>query len=256
MPLKHVSRCLSFTGAVALSFALAACGATEASEPTSQNDATDTVNSGDEATAKPSYRDNATFTHKMMLATADNPPTSSLGYECSECTFEQWKSIVPPEGWSKGPAQILLADSGELRSEPTHPDHPSSVDFLEDMPGEEFKLIVINTGAEFIEITEARMVVKATVIRDTILEFNPGRLLHILTSPEGKDYVLFAMGIDPDNVVIPDTDAPDVLGDFVAPEGWTYSTEVATDGLTLEASGLTNVIAFRSTSELTWEERD
>ena len=135
-------------------------------------------------------------------------------------------------------------------------DHPSSVDFLEDMPGEEFKLIVINTGAEFIEITEARMVVKATVIRDTILEFNPGRLLHVLTSPEGKDYVLFAMGIDPDNVVIPDTDAPDVLGDFVAPEGWTYSTEVATDGLTLEASGLTNVIAFRSTSELTWEERD
>ena len=84
------------------------------------------------------------------------------------------------EGWSKGPAQILLADSGELRSEPTHPDHPSSVDFLEEVPGEEFKLIVINTGAEIIEATESRMVVNASVIRDTILEFNPGRLLHIL----------------------------------------------------------------------------
>ena len=64
------------------------------------------------------------------------------------------------------------------------------------------------------------------------------------------------MGIDPGNPVIPDTDAPDVLGDFVAPEGWTYSTEIATDGLTLEASGLTNVIAIRNTSELTWEERN
>ena len=64
------------------------------------------------------------------------------------------------------------------------------------------------------------------------------------------------MGIDPDNPVIPDTDAPDVLGDFVAPEGWRYSTEIATDGLTLEASGLTNVIAIRNTSELTWEERN
>ena len=256
MTVKHVSRLLSFIGTVALSFALAACGASDENEPSSQNDATNTVNSGGETSTQSNYRDNATFTHKMMLATADNPPTSSLGYECPECTFEQWKSIVPPEGWSKGPAQILLADSGEMRSEPTHPEHPSSVDFLEDVPGEEFKLIVINTGAEIIEVTESRMVVKASVIRDTILEFNPGRLLHILTSPEGKEYVLFAMGIDPDNIVIPDTDDPDVLGGFVAPEGWTYSTEIATDGLTLEASGLTNVIAIRNTSELTWEERN
>ena len=256
MPVKPISRWMSFTGAAALLFALAACGASEESEPVSQNDSTDTATTDDETSTPPSYRDNATFTHKMMLATADNPPTSSLGYECPECTFEQWQSIVPPEGWSKGPAQVLLADSGERRSDPTHPEHPSSVDFLEEVPGEEFVLIVINTGAEIIEVTESRMVLKASVIRDTVLEFNPGRRLHILTSPEGKEYILFAMGIDPDNPVIPDTDAPDVLGDFVAPEGWTYSTEIATDGLTLEASGLTNVIAIRNTSELTWEERN
>ena len=256
MVINYVSRMMSFTGAVALSLSLAACGSSDTNEPGSQNDASDTVNSGDETSTQPSYRDNAAFTHKMMLATADNPPTSSLGYECTECTFDQWKSIVPPEGWSKGPAQVLLADSGARRSDPTHPDHPSSVDFLDEVPGEEFVLIVINTGAEIIEATGSRLVVKANVIRDTILEFNPGRLLHILTSPEGKEYVLFAMGVDPDNPVIPDADAPDVLGDFVPPEGWTYSTEVATDGLTLEASGLTNVIAIRNTSELTWEERD
>ena len=239
-----------------LAISLWGCGASDTDEQATQPGSENATDSSDDTEAVPSYRDNASFTHKMMRATQDNPPTSSLGYECPECSFAQWLSIVPPEGWSKGPAQVLLADSGELRSEPTHSDHPSSVDFLDEVPGEEFVLIVINTGAEIIEATESRLVVKANVIRDTILEFNPGRLLHILTSPEGKEYVLFAMGVDPENPVIPDADSPDVLGDFEAPEGWSYSTEVATDGLTLEASGLTNVIAIRNTSELTWEERD
>ncbi len=239
-----------------LAISLSGCGASDTDEQATQPESENATDLSDDTEAMPSYRDNASFTHKMMRATQGNPPTSSLGYECPECSFAQWLSIVPPEGWSKGPAQVLLADSGELRSEPTHPDHPSSVDFLEEMPGEEFKLIVINTRAEVIEIAETRRVLKAFVIRDTVLRFNPGRLLHILTSPEGKEYILFAMGIDPDNPVIPDADSPDVLGDFEAPEGWSYSTEVATDGLTLEASGLTNVIAIRNTSELTWEERD
>ena len=250
---KRASQFAAFGAAAALTFTMAACGSSGDSAPASQNDS---ANTNDSANGPPSYRDNAAFTHKMMRATSDNPPTSSLGYECPECTFEQWKSIVPTEGWSKGPAQVVLADSANRRSDPTHNEYPSSVDFLDEVPGEEYKLIVINTGGEIIEAAETRIVVKATVIRDTVLDFNPGRLLHILTSPEGKEYILFAMGVDPDNPVVPDADAPDLLGDFQAPEGWGYSTETATDGLTLEASGLTNVIAIRNAATLTWEERD
>ena len=41
---------------------------------------------------------------------------SALGYECSTYTFEQWLAIVPPEGWSKGPAQVLITDSREMRN--------------------------------------------------------------------------------------------------------------------------------------------
>ena len=208
MPVKPISRWMSFTGAAALLFALAACGASEESEPVSQNDSTDTATTDDETSTPPSYRDNATFTHKMMLATADNPPTSSLGYECRNVLSSNGKASSRLKAGPKARHKVLLADSGERRSDPTHPEHPSSVDFLEEVPGEEFVLIVINTGAEIIEVTESRMVLKASVIRDTVLEFNPGRRLHILTSPEGKEYILFAMGIDPDNPVIPDTDAP------------------------------------------------
>ena len=43
MPVKPISRWMSFTGAAALLFALAACGASEESEPVSQNDSTDTA---------------------------------------------------------------------------------------------------------------------------------------------------------------------------------------------------------------------
>ena len=49
MPVKPISRWMSFTGAAALLFALSACGASEESEPVSQNDSTDTANTDDES---------------------------------------------------------------------------------------------------------------------------------------------------------------------------------------------------------------
>ena len=53
MPVKPISRWMSFTGAAALLFALAACGASEESEPVSQNDSTDTATTDDETSTPP-----------------------------------------------------------------------------------------------------------------------------------------------------------------------------------------------------------
>ena len=254
---------------IILAVHLSACGLSDSRETAPQRNGslssesnTDETADGaldgamDELAPPPTYRENLVFTHKLIRSTSDNPPISSLGYECDRCTFEQWKSIIPGEGWSKGPAQILIADSGMMRTRPTHDDYPSAVNFLDEVPGDEYELIVINIGGEIIEASPARVVVRAEVTRDTVLQFNPGRLLHILTSPEGVEYVLFGIGVDPDNLLIPDADDPALLEDFEAPQGWLYSTEITTDGETLDAPGFASVIAVRNTRELTWERRN
>lgn len=55
------------------------------------------------------------FTHKMVKQTGENP-FASLAYECRQCSFAQWDSIDPPEGWTKGPAQIGLFSASHSAS--------------------------------------------------------------------------------------------------------------------------------------------
>ena len=123
---------------IMLALNLIACDSSESSEttplrdgsPSSEGTAAGTVDGAvDELDPLPTYRENPVFTHKLVRATGDNPPISSLGYECDQCTFEQWQSIVPGEGWSKGPAQILIADSGLMRTRPVHDEYPSAINF-------------------------------------------------------------------------------------------------------------------------------
>ena len=98
--------------------------------------------------ADPSTMPYYVFTHKMVKTLEQNL-FSSIAYECPECTFEQWESIVPPTGWKKGPAQIGLfsAQDSVMKSRPSVEGHPSAVDFLEDVPGEEYKMIGLNQNS-------------------------------------------------------------------------------------------------------------
>ena len=84
------------------------------------------------------------FTHKMIKQTSENQ-FASLAYECPHCSFEQWDSIAAPDGWNKGPFQVALFSNelSEMRSYPTVEGHPDSVDFLEDVPGNEYRVIAI-----------------------------------------------------------------------------------------------------------------
>jgi len=192
------------------------------------------------------------FTHKMMKSTDDNR-FSALGYECSTCTFEQWLAIVPPEGWSKGPAQVLITDSGELRSVPSFEGVPAAVDFIDEIPGNEFELIVKVVDGELLAVTETAMITRSVVLRDTLLRFNPGRRIHELKSPEGDIYVLFAHGVDPTNPVLPDFDDPNVLGDVSCPEGWTYTSRIAEAGLDLDTSDTASIVAIQGETLMLWE---
>lgn len=232
---------------------LLACGDSGSDSIADQNldsDAASTEHSDAEITgaADGTY----TFTHKMNLKTDDNQ-FSSLAYDCSQCTFEQWKTIVPPEGWSKGPAQVLMANSGELRSTPTFEGVEPAVDFLDEVEGAEYINIAKVLDATIVSATETDFVVEAQVMRDTLLVFNPGRRIHQLEDPTGRVFVLFAHGVDADNPVIPDLDSEGLLSSLVPPEGWVYSSYIADNGLELDTSDVATVLAIRGTIELTWE---
>jgi hypothetical protein len=193
------------------------------------------------------------FTHKMMRRTGENP-FSQLGYECPECSWEQIAAIVPPPGWTKGPTQVLIP-TGEMRSRPSFEGVPDSMDFVPEIPGNEYLLIVKNVDGRIIEIGDMGIVVEAYVIRDTLLRFPPTCRVHELTDPDGNVFVLFAHGIDPqdpDRVSYLDADA---LSYLIPPEGWTYSTRLLTEELVLDADGSTTVLAIRGENESTWEKR-
>jgi len=196
----------------------------------------------------------AAYTHKMMKATGENQ-FAALGYECSQCTFAQWEAIVPPAGWMKGPAQVLVASSGELRSRPSFDGVDDAVDFVPEVPGDEYELIVKNLDGKILKFGATGVIVEARVMRDTLLRFAEGKRVHELTDPAGRVFVLFAYGVDPSTLESPDFEDPDALGNFSGPDDWVYSSRVLDQELLLDTSSVATVLAFRRGAVSTWQLR-
>jgi len=240
-----------------------ACSETESPQPKDAGVFLDATSLGDSGSIQDAGMNDASvtsttsmpsFTHKMMKRTGENL-YASLGYECDQCTFEQHSAIVPPTGWMKGPTQVSVFTSGEMRSRPSFAGVPDAMDFVPEVPGEEYKLIVKNLDATIIERASGQLVVRATVMRDTLLRFAAGKRVHELTSPEGEVFVLFVYDIDPRNPVIPDFDDENVLGDFNPPTDWTYTSRILTEELRLDTKDTTSVLAIRGAVQSTWEIR-
>ncbi len=193
------------------------------------------------------------YTHKMIKRTGENR-FAALSYECNICTFDQFLSIVVPDGWNVGPAQVLIPE-GELRSTPSFDGVPDTMDFLPDVPGDEYRLIAKTVDARIVEVGRSGVVVEAQVMRDTRLRFAAGRRIHELTSPEGDVFVLFAYDVDPMNPQFPDFEAADALGEFVGPANWTYASRIIDQDLILDSQGVVTVLAIRGVINSSWERR-
>ncbi len=193
------------------------------------------------------------FTHKMMKPSGENP-FSHYAYDCNQCSFEQWLAIETPEGWTKGPSQVLLP-TGDLRSTPSFDGVPDSMDFVPEMPGNEYQLIAKALDGKLHQGEGGGLIAEVQVMRDTILIFAAGRRVHELTDPEGRVFVLFAYHVDPMNVEIPDFQDADLLADFTGPVGWTYSTRILNEELALDTPEVATVLAMRGELVTTWEER-
>ncbi|MBM64973.1 MAG: hypothetical protein CMH55_01910 [Myxococcales bacterium] len=238
-------------GAMIATSMLLACGLTESvtpdGGPPERQELTTDAAVGDPV---PELR----FTHKMFKSTGENM-FSTLGYECFECTFEQFLAIDPPEGWSKGPTQVVLP-VGELRSRPSFEGVPDAVDFVPEIPGDEYLLIVKNLDARFVETGPNGIIVEAQVMRDTVLRYAAGQRVHELTAPDGDIFTLFAYEVDPRNVNPPDFQAADALGDFTGPEGWTYSSRILEEEMALDTPETATVLAIRAETQSGWQKRE
>ena len=194
-----------------------------------------------------------TFTHKMMKATDENT-FSSLAYECPECSVAQQEAIVAPEGWSKGPVQIVLPMT-ELRSRPSFAGVADAMDFVPEMPGEEYLLIAKVLDGELIEVGAGGVIVRTQVMRDTVLRFPAQSRIHELTSPEGDVFVLFAHEIDAEHQSSLDFQSSDALDTLVPPADWTYTSRLLDEELTLDTPDIATVLAIRTEQTSSWQKR-
>ena len=70
------------------------------------------------------------------------------------------------------------------------------MDFLHEIPGDEFKLIAKNLESEIIKIGLSGIMLKSKVMRNTVLRYLAGTRIHELTDTEGNSYVLFAYEVE------------------------------------------------------------
>lgn len=220
----------------------------------SQTTASSSVPDADAVAASdPSAATGSAFTLKMHRPTGETPFTQ-LAYECDECSFEQFAAIEPPDGWSKGPAQVILP-IGELRSTPTFEGVPSTMDFIPEIPGDEFTLIAKTIDGTIVENGDNGLMVVADVMRDEFFRFPEGSRVHEVTDPEGNVFVLFAYEVESVDFASPDFDVADALADHPVPEGWTYSTRVLDEDLVMESNGVATVLAITQEPHSVWQQR-
>ena len=189
----------------------------------------------------------------MHKATGENP-FAQLAYDCNACSFAQFAAIKPPSGWSKGPTQVILP-AGKLRSVPSFDGVPGTMDFTDEIAGDEFKLIAKVLSGKIVEFGQNGPVVVVDVMRDTLFRFPTGTRVHELTNPKGEVFVLFAHEVESEDFTSPDFQAADALANHPVPGGWTYGTRILKAELVMESKDVASVLSFGGQTSSAWQRR-
>ena len=150
--------------------------------------------------------------------------------------------------------QIILP-TGELESQLSFEGIPSTMDFLPEIPGDEFKLIAKNLESEIIKIGLSGIMLKSKVMRNTVLRYLAGTRIHELTDTEGNSYVLFAYEVESVDFDRSYFENADAMSHYPHPRGWTYSSRIINEDLELISEGVVTVLAIRSKTSSVWEKR-
>ena len=191
------------------------------------------------------------FTLKVLKRTGENL-FSNLAYECNECTFEQFEDLTLPRGWRKSPKQIILPD-GELLNHLSFEGISGSLDFIPEIPGDEFKLIAKTLEGNIVDISFSGIMIETKVMRNTILRYPAGSRVHELIDEDGNIYVLFAYEVDSADFDRSFFEKIDVLSNYPHPKGWLYLSRILNDDLILNSNGIASVLAIQSETSSVWE---
>lgn len=155
---------------------------------------------------------------------------SGYNYICEDCTAEQYAAMVLPAGYAKRNDRILLpSTSGGFPATPP-PGVPVGLDFVPDIPGEEFFFCCEIVNGAFVGSDPSGILfTSALVKRSNVFTYAAGEVLHELVDPQGNRWALFLI-----DVVLAQTMDPTVVGSlagFARPAGWSYESRVLTEPL-------------------------
>ena len=161
-------------------------------------------------------------------------------YLCPDCTLEQFLAVpLPGPNWEKNAsednARLFLPDFATNDPPPPTPGTAISFDFVPEIPGDDHFLIAQVLSGALIGVGARGLMSTAQVARGTTLFYFPGSIVHKLTDDVGDEYVLFSMSEDKTTEF--DPFVVDGLAGMSTPVGWSYSSEVLTDVLTVETPG-------------------
>ena len=193
------------------------------------------------------------YTLKMQTSAGESP-FAYYSYECNACTLSQFFAIDPPDGWQKAPAQVILPN-GELEAALIIDDVPLSIDFIEEIPGEEFELIAHSMNGRIVQIGGDGIMAVVNVARNTVFRFPAGRRVHELTDPAGDVFVLFAFEVTSELSEMPDLQSANALDGYPLPNGWTYTNRLLEEAFVMDSNGLAVVLSIRADISSTWQKR-
>ena len=148
-----------------------------------------------------------------------NPPWNV--YTCKLCTFEQFLAVPLPDELTNVPPVPV-------------PGTALSLDLVPEIEGDDHVLVAQVLLGRPLGFGEQGLIAWAQVARGTTMRFKAGRVIQLLMSPQGAEYVLFSM-----NEIHTSTFDPFVLDGMAAmsiPSGWSYSSEMLSSDLVLGTS--------------------
>lgn len=189
-----------------------------------------------------------------MHQVIEQDPFRRYVYNCSLCSFEQFNAIEVPATWLKSSSKVILPVA-TLRTKPSLLDIPATVDFVEDVEGEEFELIAQTVAGELIEFMESGPAAIVQVARDTLFTYTAGQRLHVVTDLEGNEYVLFGYQVSKESVESLDFQNENIMADLSLPTNWTYRSHILDEELNLDSDGLAFVLSLPFPVNSIWQRR-
>ena len=159
-------------------------------------------------------------------------------YLCADCTLAQFADVTAPPGFIKAPPKLVVPDAA-VTSRPTPPlGVAPGLDLVLDIPGDDFDFVAHVGDGELLGFLPGfGPFAISQVERDSVFQYDAGRVVHEVSDPDGSSWILFSFDI----VQTADLDQIGSLSGLPLPAGWSYESRVLDQPLVIRSNGLAEV---------------